>query len=108
MASFAPEGYSGSSESLSNASALSKGVVSTTLFSSSCSECCPGEARNKVLSFSIRLVDVCWLEGMIAEVGGSVSMLRGAVGFVRERVGNFMVNSRVGGIEERLNGWGEF
>ena len=97
MPSFRPEGYSGSDESLPKASASSRGVVSTTLFSSSCWRLCWEEARESDFSFSIRLADVCGLEGMRLGARASFSMLRGSVGFVWER-GYFAV----GGGEKRV------
>lgn len=45
---------------------------------------------------------------MAAEAGVSVSILRGAIGFVRERVGNFMANSVEGGKGGRLKEGGDF
>ena len=53
MPNFRPEGYSGSSERLSKASASSRGVVSTTLFALSWWELCWEEARESDFSFSI-------------------------------------------------------
>ena len=93
MPNLSPEGYSGSSERLSNASTSSRGVVSTT-FSLSCWELCLEEARESDFSFSTWLRDVCLLEGMPGGAGVLSSMLRSAVGLVRERVGDFMARGR--------------
>ena len=57
MPNFAPEGYSGSSEGLSNAFASSRGVLSTTSFSPSCSNSCLEEVGTGIVSFSVWLVD---------------------------------------------------
>ena len=51
MPNFAPEGYSGSSEGLSNALASSRGVLSTKSFSPSNS--CLEEVVTGIVSFSV-------------------------------------------------------
>ena len=86
--SFAPEGYSGSSESLSKTCASSRGVVSTIFFSFSCLEFCPE------------------IEEVTTGTGVWFSMLRGASeDFVREREGNFMMDGGFDGIGGRVKVW---
>ena len=96
MPSFQPEGYSGSSERLSEVCASSEGDVSTILGSPSCWEF----GENEV-SFSASSMNVCWLEGATAGPRVSFSMPRDAEGFRRLRtVANFMISD--GGKE---GGW---
>ena len=59
MPSFVPDGYSGSSEGLSNAFASSRGVFPTTSFSPSWSNSCLEEVGTRMVSFSVWLVDEC-------------------------------------------------
>lgn len=93
MPSFAPVGYSGSSESLSRASISLTGLDSMTFFSAR-----PFEALLSVdgvregvtgVPFSTSVEEVFWLDGRPSGVEEVPFEL--LAGLERERVGNFMV-----------------